>query len=252
MFRKSSNPLLNDKSFQKARMSSESLDGHLIIDDANQGTMTMKGAVDKTLLLFAILAVTTVYSYLYPSMLMMLVGAIGGLILVLIASFKPHTSPYLAPAYAALEGFFVGAISAIYAAQFAGIVFQAVTLTMGTLFMMLMVYKSGLIKITQKFRMGVIMATGAIFLVYLVSFIGSFVGFNVPYIHEGGPIGIGISVVIIGVAALNLLLDFDLFDRGEREGAPKYMEWFCGMSLMITIVWLYIEFLRLLAKLQSD
>ena len=140
----------------------------------------------------------------------------------------------------------------MFAAEYAGIVFQAVSLTMGTCLMMLMVYKSGLIKITEKFRMGVAMATGAIFLVYLVSWIGMFAGFEVPFIHESGPLGIGISVVIIGVASLNLLLDFDLFEKGASQGAPKYMEWFCGLALMVTIVWLYVEFLRLLSKLQRD
>lgn len=157
-----------------------------------------------------------------------------------------------APIFALLEGLFVGTISAIYAAGFEGIIFQALTATIGTLFMMLMLYKSGIIPITQKFRMGVSMALGAIMLLYLVSWAGYFIGFEVPYLHEGGAIGIGITVVIIGVAALNLLLDFDNFDKGEAAEVPQYMEWFFGMGLIFTLVWLYVEFLRLFSKLQRD
>jgi len=117
---------------------------------------------------------------------------------------------------------------------------------------MLLVYKSGLIKVTKKFRMGVTMAVGAIMIVYLISWVGHFVGFTVPFIHENTPIGIAITVVIIGVAALNLLLDFDNFEKGEARKSPKYMEWYFGMGLLFTLVWLYIEFLRLLGKLQRD
>lgn len=214
-------------------------------------SMTVAGAVNKTLILFAILMVTTVISYIMPTPFLLYTGMIGGLILYFWAIFKPHKAPILAPAYAGFEGMFVGTISAIYAAQFAGIVFQAISLTFATLFMMLMIYKSGLIKVTQKFRAGVVMATGAVFLVYIISLVGNFVGFNVPLIHEGGIMGIGITVVIIGVAAMNLLLDFDNFEKGEAMQAPKYMEWFFAMSLMVTLVWLYVEFLRLLSKLRE-
>jgi len=157
-----------------------------------------------------------------------------------------------APIFAMLEGLFVGTVSAVYASQFEGIMFQALTATIGVLLTMLMVYKSGLIKVTQKFRMGVSMAVGAIMLLYLVSWVGHFVGFTVPYLHEGGAIGIGLTVVIIGIASLNLLLDFDNFDKGEASEAPKYMEWYFAMGLLFTLVWLYVEFLRLISKLQRD
>lgn len=214
---------------------------------------TINGAINKTFVLFGIMMVTTILSFMMPSMFLMYTGLGGGLIAYFVAIFKPHTSPIAAPVYAGFEGLFVGAISAIYTAAYGdAIVLQAVSLTMATLFMMLMIYKTGWIKVTSKFKTGVMMATGAIMLVYVVSFVGSFVGFNVPYIHEGGPIGIGISVVIIGVAALNLLIDFDMFEKAEEHGAPKYMEWFCGMALLVTLVWLYIEMLRLLSKLQRD
>lgn len=179
-------------------------------------------------------------------------GAIGGLVIVLIASFRPQSSPVLAPIYALLEGFFVGSVSAIYSYIQGGIIFNAVCLTVATLFMMLFIYKSGIIKVDNKFRTGVVMATGAIALVYILSWVLGMFGIQVPFIHEGGMIGIGITVVIIGVAALNLLLDFDNFEKGEQYGAPKYMEWFSAMGLLITLVWLYIEFLRLLSLLSSD
>ena len=252
-FNKSNNPIMGDKALQKAvsRAKAETIEGPTMVEEQYE-VMTMEGAINKTLMLFGILLITTYFSYQMPNGFLLIGGAIGGLICVLIAVFKPHTSPVVAPIYAALEGLFVGTITAMYAAQTEGIVFQAISLTFATLFTMLFIYKAGIIKVTDKFRSGVIMATGAILLVYVVSFIGSFVGFNVPYLHEGGIIGIGISLVIIGVAALNLLLDFDMFDKSVEYGAPKYMEWFCGMGLMITLVWLYIEFLRLLFKFQND
>lgn len=240
-FLESSNPMMKEDSFRKEAAG---------IFDGN--AMTMNGAVNKSIFLFSLLLLTTGISYFMATPFLMWTGAILGLIAVLVASFKPHLSVYAAPAYALFEGLFVGAISAVYAAAFSGIVFQAVALTFGTLLMMLLVYKSGLIKVTQKFRMGVVMATGAIFIFYIISWIMSMFGMSVPMLHDNGLMGIGLSVVIIGVAALNLLLDFDLFERGEREGAPEYMEWFAAMSLLVTLVWLYVEFLRLLSKLNSD
>ena len=140
----------------------------------------------------------------------------------------------------------------MYAAAFSGIIFQAVTMTFALLFMMLFIYKAGIIKVTQKFRSGVIMATGAVMLVYIASFVLSMFGINMPYLHEGGMIGIGISVAIIGIASLNLLLDFDNFEKGEQYGSPKYMEWFSAMGLIITLVWLYIEILHLLSIISSS
>jgi len=250
-FMESKNPLLKDSAMSKAV--NKTADSQDLVEVINKGeVMTVDGAVNKTLILFSLMMITTFVSYMMPSQLFMYVGIFGGLGAVLFASYKPHLSSTLAPIYALLEGLFVGTISAIYAAQFDGIIFQAVSLTFGTLLMMLAIYKSGLIKVTAKFKMGVAMATGAIFIVYLVSFIGSFVGFNVPYLHEGGLMGIGVSIVIIAVASLNLLIDFDSFEKGAAHGSPKYMEWFCAMGLLVTLVWLYWEFLRLLSKLQRD
>ena len=212
---------------------------------------TVDGAVNKTYVLMAILLMTAYFSYQAPSSLFMIGGAIGGLIVFFVVMFKPQYAPIGAPIYAALEGLFVGSISAMYASMYAGIVLQAVSLTIATLFMMLIIYKTGIIKVTEKFKTGVLMATGAIFLVYMASFLGSFIGFEVPFIHESGMMGIGITVVIIGVAALNLLIDFDMIEKAEQNNSPSYMEWFCAMALIVTLVWLYVEFLRLLSKLKD-
>lgn len=255
-FLKSRNPIIGQKVLESKLTKSsiappqDTTNSHIITD--NEGVMTMDGAINKSLVLLGILLCSTVISYTMPSTFLMWTGIIGGLIAVLVASFKPHTSPIAAPVYAAFEGLFVGSISAVFAMQFEGIVFQAVSLTLGTLFMMLIIYKTGIIKVTEKFKTGVMMATGAIFLMYMISIIGSFVGFNVPYLHEGGMMGIGLSLVIIGVASLNLLIDFDAFEQGVKAQAPKYMEWFVSLGLIVTIVWLYIEFLRLLSKLNQD
>ncbi len=250
-FMKSRNPMFNnDNSKVDVRAIARRREGGPIIDEST--TMTVSGAVNKTLMLGCILMITTIFSYMYPNQLFAKVGALGGFAVYMFTSFKPHLAPMTAPLYALLKGLLVGTVSAMYAYQFGGIIFQAASLTIATLLSMLMIYKSGLIKVTKKFRMGVTMAVGAIMIVYLISYFGSFVGFQVPFLHESTPIGIGVTVVIIGIAALNLLLDFDNFDRGEANAAPKYMEWYYGMGLLFTLVWLYIEFLRLLGKIQSD
>jgi uncharacterized YccA/Bax inhibitor family protein len=247
-FTKSSNPLLKEEAIAKTNTLDDS-----VIQRAETDPMTVGGAVNKSLIMGALLLITSLYSFANPSPLFLWGGAIGGLVLVLVMSFKRHLSPTLAPIYALLEGLFVGSVTAMYAAGFgAGIVFQAVLLTMALLFMMLFVYKAGLIKVTQKFRTGIMMATGGIMLVYLINIGLSFFGINMPFLHEGGMIGIGISLFIIGIATLNLLLDFDSFERAAAMRAPKYMEWFCAMGLIVTLVWLYIEVLRLLAILSSS
>jgi uncharacterized YccA/Bax inhibitor family protein len=246
-FSSSGNPFMREEAFQNN--SNSPLDSNFIEVSANR--MTVSGAVNKTFILFGLMLLTSVASYVYANPLFIIVGAVGGLIAVLIASFKPHTSATVAPIYALLEGLFVGSVSAYYGGLYGGIVFNAISLTFGILFAMLFIYKTGIIKVTDKLRTGVIMATAGIALVYLLNIILGFFGISVPYLHQGGAIGIGISVVIIGVAAFNLLLDFDNFDKGERYGAPAYMEWYLGMGLLITLVWLYIELLRLLSILSS-
>lgn len=242
-FRQSRNPFLKESIMQNASMQ---------FDRTAGATMTVYGAINKTFVLFAIMMITTFISYSMPNMLFAGVGAIGGLIVVIVASFKPTLSPFLAPIYALLEGLLVGTVTAMYAMQFNGIIIHAVTLTISMLFLMLIIYRLNIIPVTQKLRTGIFMAIGGIVLVYLFSWIMGMFGFSVPFIHQGGTIGIIISLVIIGVAALSLLLDFDMFEKGEQYGAPKYMEWFAGMGLLITLVWMYFEILRLLAILNRD
>lgn len=248
-FSSSRNPFMKEEAYRDS--SNEILDADMTQAHVIGEKMTVAGAVNKSFILFGILLITTFFSFTNPHPVLMWGGAIGGLVVVLIAVWKRHLSPTLAPIYAALEGLFVGAITAVYAAAFEGIVFHAVTLTFALFFAMLFIYKTGIIKVTNKFRYGVVMATGAVLLVYVASWIMSMFGVNMPFLHEGGMMGIGISVVIIGIASLNLLLDFDNFEKGEKFGAPKYMEWFSAMGLLITLVWLYIELLRLLAILSG-
>lgn len=246
----SRNPIMSEKAYYNAAQTQAPNTGSGSVIMGN--TMTVSGAVNKTLILSSIMLITAILGYANPSPLFMWGGAIGGLILVFVISARPHLAPTLTPFYAALEGLFVGGISAMYAAAFNGIIFQAVTLTLSVLFVMLFIYKAGIIKVTQKFRSGVIMATGAVLVVYLLSWVLSFFGINMPYLHEGGMMGIGISLVIVAIASLNLLLDFDNFEKGEKYQAPAYMEWFSAMGLLITLVWLYIEILRLIAIFSSN
>lgn len=253
-FKKSTNPFLNERKLAQASKNSmqmNTLDGDMITR-AGSEPMTVAGAVNKTFILATLLLLTATYAYFNPSTLFVFGGAIGGLILVVVMAFKQNLSPTLAPIYALLEGLFVGSVTSMYAAAFTGIAFQAIGLTIAVLFMMLFIYKAGIIKVTAKFRSGVIMATGAILIMYIASWVLGMFGLSVPFLHQGGMMGIGISLVIIGVASLNLLLDFDNFEKGAQYGAPKYMEWFCATGLIVTLVWLYIEILRLLAILSGD
>lgn len=178
-------------------------------------------------------------------------GMIGGFVLAMVTIFKKEWAPVTAPIYSVLEGLFIGAISSMFEAAYPGIVIQAVGLTFGTLFMMLFLYSSGIIKVTEKLKMGIIAATGAIALFYLVAFVLSFFSVSVPLIYSNSLFGIGFSLFVVVIAALNLVLDFDFIDQGTKMGAPKYMEWYASFALMVTLVWLYIEFLRLLSKFQS-
>jgi uncharacterized YccA/Bax inhibitor family protein len=154
--------------------------------------------------------------------------------------FVPRVSPFTAPLYAALEGLVLGAISAVFEAQYHGVVIQAVGLRVGVLAVMLFVYGTGLIRATEKFKIGVVAATGAVCLVYLVDIVASFLGTRLPFIHESGVVGIGFSLVVVVIAALNLILDFDLIEQGVRREAPRYMEWYGGFSLLVTLVWMYL------------
>ena len=166
----------------------------------------------------------------------------------MITVFKKTAAPYTAPAYALLEGLALGGISATLEVRFPGIVIQAVGLTFGTLFCLLAAYRSGLIKATENFKLGVVAATGAIFVLYMVSFVMGFFGGSIGFIHESGTFGILFSAFVVVIAALNLVLDFDFIESAVEQGAPKYMEWYGAFGLLVTLVWLYLEILRLLAK----
>ena len=223
--------------------------------------MTLSGTVNKTAILLAFAVGSGYWSWhvylndvanqtnnAFP---LMIGGAIGGFIAAMVTIFKKQWAPISAPIYALLEGLFLGGISAIYNAQFKGIVVQAVALTLGILAMLLVAYKSGLIKPTENMKLGIVAATGGVAMVYFVSIIMGMFGRSIPMIHGNGIVGIGFSIVVIIIASLNLVLDFDFIENGAERGAPKYMEWYGAFGLMVTLVWLYLEILRLLAKLQS-
>lgn len=235
----SGNPTLGEKTFQQLGKT-----------HASEQTMTVSGTINKCGILFLILMLGASISWISPSQTFMWGGAIGGFILAMVTIFKKEWSPITAPIYAGLEGLFLGAISVMYEQAYGGIVYNAVLLTLGVFAAMLIAYQSGLIKVTKQFRMGVVAATGGIFLVYMASFILGFFGINVGLIQGSGLMGIGFSLIIVGVAALNLVLDFDMIEKGAKANAPKYFEWYTSFGLMVTLVWLYIEILRLLSKLQ--
>ena len=188
-----------------------------------------------------------------PSSVYIYVGVVivGGLIAALVTIFKPTTAEISAPIYALLEGFAVGGVSAVVEASYPGIVIQAVGLTFGTLAALLIAYKTGLIKPTENFRLMLFAATGGILLLYIVNIIMRFFGTEIGFIHSNGLMGIGFSLVVVAIAALNLVLDFDFIEQGAEHGAPKYLEAFGAFSLMVTLIWLYFEILRLLTKLYS-
>ncbi len=239
----SSNPILSEKVFEKHT-------------GLGTGLMTVQGTVNKSIFGILLIVVSAAWSWGNiaegGNMAWILFGAIGGAIAAFVTLFKPTWGPVTVPVYAVLEGLFLGALSALFESMYPGIVLQAVGLTFGTMFAMLFAYKTGLIKVTQKFRSGVIMATGGIALVYLMSWIFGMFGIHMPMVHSGGLFGIGFSLFVIVIAALNLLLDFDFIHRGAGQGAPKYMEWVGALGLMLTLVWLYIEFLRLLSRINRD
>jgi uncharacterized YccA/Bax inhibitor family protein len=245
---RTSNPALNDQTFAQ-------FGGYVQADEL----MTVQGAVNKAALLLGCVLLTTAWTWHIffrtsdPASVMpwMVVGAIGGFVVALITVFKQQWAPVTSPLYALLEGCFVGGMSAVAEYQYPGIVIQAVGLTFGTCLAVLMAYTSGLVKATENFKMGVVAATGGIALVYLATIVLSLFGVRMPLIHDSGLFGIGFSIFVVVIAALNLVLDFDFIDTGARQGAPKYMEWYAAFGLMVTLIWLYIEVLRLLIKLRS-
>jgi len=251
------NPALNDKTFENFGVYRR----ELTADQAPADVMTINGTAQKTLVLLLLAMSTACFTWsrtfagieadAAAGMPWAFGGLIVGLITGLVICFKHTWAPALAPVYALAQGLFLGGISATFEAQYPGIVIQAVGGTFGTLFGLLLAYQSGLIKATENFKLGIVAATGGICFVYLISIIGSLFGFPVPYIHSAGPIGIGFSLVVVVIAALNLVLDFDFIEQAAERGAPKYLEWYGAFALMVTLVWLYMEILRLLAKLRG-
>ena len=181
----------------------------------------------------------------------MIGGGIGGFVVAIITVFKRQWAGITGPIYAVLEGLFLGGISAFFEARYPGIVIQAVALTFAILFVLLFAYKTRIIKPTENFKLGVFAATGGVMMLYLVSFILNLFGVPVGYLHNNSLLSIGISVVIVIIASLNLVLDFDFIEQGAASSAPKYMEWYAAFGLMVTLIWLYIEILRLLSKIAS-
>jgi len=219
--------------------------------------MTVEGTINKAgfLLLLVVVPATWVWSQVMrggvdTAMPWMVGGVLGGFATALVTIFKKEWAPVTAPIYAALEGLAIGGLSALLEAQYHGIVLQAVGLTFSVMVAMLVAYRTGLIKVTDKFRMMVVAATGAIALMYVVTLVLAFFGTTVPFIHESGTAGIIVSLVIVAVAALNLALDFDFIEQAAGVGAPKYVEWYAAFGLMVTLIWLYLEILRLLGKVR--
>ncbi len=219
----------------------------------SEQAMSIQGAVDKSFILFGLVLLSSWWVWQNPSRFIpfLFPALIAGFILAMVIIFKKEWSPVASPAYALVQGVFIGTVSALFEKQYPGIVIQAVGLTFGVLFCMLIAYRSGLIKVTHGFRLGVVAATGGIALLYFVSIVMGFFGASIPFIHQSGPIGIGFSLVVVVIASLNLVLDFDFIERGASARAPKYMEWYAAFGLMVTLIWLYLEMLRLLAKLQQ-
>ena len=251
---KSSNPVFGKNIFDRS------------VTSADEGVMTVNGTINKTglMLLIVVFAATFTWRKFFgaidpanpgvlPSGIMVwsMVGAIGGFITAIITTFSPRRAAMTAPIYAVFEGLFLGAISALFEAMYPGLVMRAVSLTFGVFLIMLLLFRSGTIRATDKFRTVIFAATGGIALVYFVSFIAGMFGANLGFMYGNGLMGIGFSLVVVAIAALNLILDFDMIVRGANAQAPQYMEWYGAFGLMVTLIWLYLEILRLLSKLAS-
>lgn len=242
---KSGNPALNNKTFDNLQVVSDS------------SVMTLDGVAAKSLLLLTLCVGSGVMGWRFASLQNELLGPIlmgslvGAFIVALITIFKKTVSPYTAPLYAILEGFLLGAISQLFEAQYSGIVLQALLLTGGIFVTMLCLYLFRVIRATENFKLGVASATGGIALYYVTNFVISFFGKDLPLINSNSGWGIGFTVLVIIIAAMNLVIDFDFIEQGVNKKAPKYMEWYSSFGLLVTVVWLYLEILRLLAKGRS-
>ncbi len=259
------NPALSEKVFR-------------IEDVSAADVMTLEGTATKTMVLLGVLVIVAgiVWSQTYAALEAkeigvvetqgytrsltqlpgatwgyLMAGVLGGLVVAMITIFNPRMSPITAPIYAAFEGLFLGAFSSMFEYMYPGIIPQAITITFGTLAMLLVAYRLRLVRPTENFKLGVIAATGGVCLLYMASFIMSFFGAGFGFLHSTGWFGIGFSAFVVVLAAMNLVLDFDFIESGVERGAPKYMEWYAAFGLLVTLIWLYVEIVRLLAKLQS-
>ncbi|MBT3442400.1 MAG: Bax inhibitor-1/YccA family protein [Flavobacteriaceae bacterium] len=243
---RSGNPALSSKTFENT---SQRKKGALLRDDV----MTIKGTVDKTAISLLLLLMAGYFSFSEEMFFLIPIGGIGGFIIALVTIFKKTWSPITVPLYAIFEGLLLGGISFMYSQLYEGIVFNAIMLTVSILLSLLFAYRSGVIKATENFKLGVFAATGGIFLVYIFSLIASFFGsgFSIMDPSNSSLMSIGFSLFVVVIASLNLVIDFDFIEEGAEKGAPKYMEWYGAFGLLVTLVWLYLEILRLLAKLNS-
>lgn len=243
---KSSNPIFGRKAFEKA------------VATGNE-VMTLNGTINKTVIMLLLVIVAASFTFrmfmqlqsISAVMPYMIVGVFGGIGAAIVTIFKKEWSMVTAPLYALFEGLFLGGISALFESMYPGLVIQAVLLTFGVFFIMLTAYRTGIIKPTKKLVAGIAAATGAIFLVYLVNMVMSMFGASIPMIHSNGIVGIIFSLVVVGIAAFNLIIDFAVIEDGVEMRAPKFMEWYGAWGLMVTLIWLYLEILKLLAKLAS-
>ncbi len=222
------------------------------VSSSDNETISFQGVVNKTLILFALLLTGFASSVLLNlSLTLVIVSAILAFVIAMVVVFVPKQSPYLAPVYAILEGVTLGYITTMYELKYSGIASQAVLLTFGVLSVLLFIYKTRIIKVTENFKSIIIVATGAIGLIYLVNMVMMFFGSNISFIRDNSMLGIGFSLFVVGIASMNLLLNFDFIEKQVEERAPKYMEWYSAFGLVLTLVWLYLEILRLLSKLNS-
>ena len=242
---RSGNPALNKSSFDSFSRTSRGAEINEV--------MTIKGTVDKTAIGLFLLIFSGYYSFAPGMTYLIPVGVFGGLIVAVITIFKKEWSPITVPIYAILEGLAMGSISYMFNQAYEGIVMQAIGLTLGILASLLLAYRSGMIKATENFKLGVVAATGGIFLVYMASFVMSFFGASISVLDptNSSLMSIGFSLFIVVIASLNLVLDFDFIEEGAKKGAPKYMEWYGAFGLLVTLIWLYLEILKLLSKLRS-
>ena len=241
---RTSNPALNSNTFKNPVKNSS-----LYLDK----TMTIQGTVDKTAISLVLLIIAAYYTFSAEMESMIMIGSVGGLILAIVTIFKKEWAPYTVPFYAILEGLALGSLSYIYDVQYDGIVLQAISITVLVLFSLLFAYRSKIIKPTENFKLGLFAATGGIFLLYLISFVMSFFGSGISLLspNNSSMLSISRSFGIVIIAALNLVIDFDFIEEGSEKGAPKYMEWYGAFGLLVTLIWLYLELLRLLAKMKN-